>query len=137
MSGFGDNGWLSGAGDGPMPRPSGPRRTRSDEDATRCRLLDAVDESIAAYQQLLPVQTFDRATLRALKQALINLSDDIEAFLLHGEPSPDEPYGDDGVDMLATCADADAAAELEPDPVEPEPDPDSPTERRKRMRRVR
>ncbi len=109
------------------------------EGEVRQRLLAAVDEAIAVYWRLRaaespPVLPGGR---NPIKQALINLADDIEAFLLHGEPSPDEPYGDDGVDMLATRASADMADELEPDPVHPEPDPNSPAERRKRMYRVR
>lgn len=119
-------------------RRKGPRRIDSDEDDTRRRLLAGVDEAIAAYQQLLPVAEFDRPTLRALKQALINLYDDIEAVLLLGEPSDDEPYGDDGVNMLATRAEADHAAwlALESAP-EPDPPPETPRERRARMKVVR
>lgn len=116
----------------------GPRRIDSDEDDTRRRLLVGVDEAILAYQRLLPLGEFDPATLRALKQALINLYDDIEAVLLLGEPSDDEPYGDDGINMLATRAEADDAAWLAAD-TEPDPDPspETPRDRRARMRVVR
>lgn len=111
---------------------------RPSVDQVRGRLLAAVDESIAVYWRLKAgAELLTETGRNPLKQALINLSDDIEAFLLYGEPSPDEPYGDDGVDMLATRADADLAADLTPDPEPPPPDPNSPVERRKRMHRVR
>lgn len=73
------------------------------DETSRRRALESVDAAIAAYQALRvhDPTTTDRRHVSRLVHALYALSQVIEACLLHGEATDDEPFTDDGVDLLA------------------------------------
>lgn len=75
----------------------------STDGEVRRRLLALVDDAIAVYRETVDEGTSisDRRYIARLTHALYDLSQAIEGFLLYGEPNEDDPFTDDGVDMLA------------------------------------